>query len=97
MNQRGILKEIMNIPWEALTALLLYIIASTIGFVWWMATQTITLQFVREDLQNANKLLGALESLSVTKPEFAKEVARFELSIQAAHRRIDEIKNKHGG
>ena len=82
--------EIMNIPWEALIALGIYIIASTIGFVWWMATQTITLQFVREDLAKANKILLGFEATYATKVD----VTRIEMSVDKAHERIDELITK---
>ena len=62
----------MNVPWEDVVAVLLYIVSSTLGFVWWMATQTIILQFVREDLAKANKLLTAMESTYATKLELAE-------------------------
>lgn len=80
----------MNIPWEALTALGIYIIGSTIGFVWWMATQTITLQFVREDLGKANKILVGFEGTYATKVD----MTRVELSVDKAHGRIDELIKK---
>lgn len=84
----------MNIPWEAIEGLAIYVIASTIGFVWWMATQTITLQFVRDDLAKANQILATADSTYATKIELTKETSRIDVIIQAAHRRIDEIKNK---
>ena len=82
----------MNVPWEAIEGLAVYILASTAGFIWWMATQTITLQFVREDLAKANKILSSAEATYATKPELAKEIGRLDSNIQAAHRRIDELK-----
>lgn len=82
----------MNVPWEAITAILLYIIASTIGFVWWMATQTITLQFVREDLEKANRLLLSFDSSFALKVDVGKDIGRLESNISAAHKRIDEIR-----
>ncbi len=78
----------MQVPWEAIIALGIYIIGSTVGFVWWMATQTITLQFVREDLAKANKILNSFELTYATKIE----LSRLENNVQAAHRRIDEMK-----
>lgn len=82
----------MNIPWEAIVAVLLYLIASTVGFIWWMATQTITLQFVREDLEKANRLLLAFDSSFALKVDVSKEFGRIEASVLAAHKRIDDIK-----
>lgn len=82
----------MNLPWEAIIALVVYIIGSTIGFVWWMATQTITLQFVREDLAAANKLLNSFDGTYAKNIEMAREISRLDLSIRSAHNRIDEIK-----
>ena len=77
----------MNIPAEAVISLFIYIVASTVGFIWWMATQTITLQFVREDLAKANKILTGFEVIYATK----NELSRVETTVAAAHRRIDEM------
>lgn len=82
----------MNVPWEAVVTILLYIVAQTVGFVWWMATQTITLQFVREDLARANGLLLSIDATFATKVDVGKEIGRLDASILAAHRRIDEVK-----
>lgn len=79
----------MQVPWEAIIGLGTYILASTIGFVWWMATQTITLQFVREDLAKASALLAGFEATYATKVDMAKDISRLDLSIQSAHKRID--------
>lgn len=80
----------MNIPWEAIIALAIYIIGSTVGFVWWMATQTITLQFVREDLSKANRMLLNFEATYITRVEVAKDIGRIENAVNSAHARIDK-------
>lgn len=82
----------MNVPWEAIVSVILYILVTTGGFIWWMATQTITLQFVREDLAKANSLLLSYDATFATKSDVAKELGRIENSVLAAHRRIDEFK-----
>lgn len=82
----------MNISWEAIVAIVLYTIGSTLGFVWWMATQTITLQFVREDLAKANTTLNALDGTYAKNTDVTREITRLDLSIRAAHNRIDELK-----
>lgn len=79
----------MQIPWEAIIALGMYVITSTVGFVWWMATQSVTLQFLREDLAKANKMLMGIELTYATKVEVSKDNARIENSLAAAHKRID--------
>ena len=79
----------MNIPWEAIIGLGIYIAGSTVGFIWWMAVQTTTLQFVREDLQAARKMLEGFETTYAKSLDVAKDIGRVEQSVQAAHKRID--------
>jgi len=86
-------RDNMNIPAEAVISLFIYIVASTVGFIWWMATQTITLQFVREDLAKANKILLGFETMYATKIELSK----VETSVDKAHERIDMITSNHKG
>lgn len=83
----------MSIPWEALAALFVYIIGSTVGFIWWMATQTITLQFVREDLKKANDTLAGMDATYATKADMAKEFSWRDKKIDAIGAKMDQIKN----
>lgn len=56
----------MQIPWEAIVSLSLYIIGSTIGFVWWMATitqQIKTLTDVVKEMSVANGLYAKKEDV----------------------------------
>lgn len=84
----------MQIPWEALVALFTYIIGSTLGFVWWMATQTIKLEFALNALDKISKVLAASEATFATKVEMAKELVAVNKSIDKAWLEIDKIRDE---
>ncbi len=85
----------MQIPWEALVALLIYIIGSTLGFVWWMATQTIKLEFALTALAEITKSLSSSEATFATKVEMAKELAVVNKGIDKAWLEIDKLRDSH--
>ena len=80
----------MNVPWEALVTVALYMIASTVGFIWWMAVQTITLQFVREDLKVALELLAKADATYATKIDVAKDISNVFKQIDALWKKSDK-------
>lgn len=86
----------MNIPWEAIVAVLLYIIGSTLGFVWWMATQTIKLEFALTALAKISDALTRAEAEFATKIELVKEVTLLTKSCDKNWEAIDRIKNNGG-
>jgi len=73
----------LNVPWEAIVAVSIYIVGSTVGFIWWMATITITVQVIREDLK---KIIDN-NALFATKVE----VARVEQKVDKSWEKIDYI------
>lgn len=83
----------MNIPWGALVALFTYIIASTLGFVWWMATQTIKLQFALDALKEITNTLSTSEATFATKVEMAKELIMINKTIDKAWLEIDKLRD----
>lgn len=83
----------MNVPWEALVALLTYIIASTLGFVWWMATQTIKLEFALTALKEITNALAASEANFATKVDMAKELVIINKNMDKAWTEIDKLRD----
>lgn len=84
----------MNIPWEAIVALLIYAIGSTIGFIWWMATQTITLQFMEKSITKISSTLDKAEATYATKVDLAKEVTTLTTSLDKAWIKIDHLTDR---
>ncbi len=83
----------MQIPWEAIVTLSLYIIGSTIGFVWWMATIT-------EQLKSLKDLVKAIidnNMLYARKEDIAREFGVFEKQIEAMWIRVDKLREKVDG
>lgn len=77
----------MNIPWEAITALAMYVIASTVGFVWWMSDQTTTMRFLKETLAELVKQ----NALYATKTEVTEKIILLTSSINKAWDKIDVL------
>lgn len=80
----------MNIPWEAVEGLLVYVIGSTIGFVWWMATIT-------EQIKTLNILVTKMsnaDGLYARKEDVAKELALFERQQETMWTKLDKLKEK---
>jgi hypothetical protein len=61
----------MEIPWGAIVALGIYVIGSTVGFVWWMATITVTMQYMKDSLTK----LSDSSVQYATKAELAERLA----------------------
>lgn len=80
----------MNIPWEAVEGLLVYVIGNTIGFVWWMATIT-------EQIKTLNILVTKMsdaDGLYARKEDVAKELALFERQQETMWTKLDKLKEK---
>lgn len=84
----------MNIPWEAIVAVVIYIIGSTIGFIWWMATITITMQFMKESLEKMTKAIEKADAIYATKVEMTEKFTAVNLSLDKAWLKIDHLTDK---
>jgi hypothetical protein len=84
----------MNVPWEAVVALLIYAIGSTIGFIWWMATQTITLQFMEKAITKMSAAIERAEATYATKIELAEKFVVVNKSLDEAWAKLDHITNR---
>lgn len=82
----------MKIPWEAVVAVLLYIIASTAGFIWWMATQTVKLEFALVALKEITVALTLATATYVTKVEIAEKLAVMNKNIDKNWEEIDKLR-----
>ena len=82
----------MEIPWGAIVALGCYILGSTCGFIWWMATQTVKLESALENLVDIKKTLNMAEATYATKVEVAKDFTSRDKQIDALWNRFDSIK-----
>lgn len=80
----------MQIPWEAIISLSLYIIGSTIGFVWWMAT--ITQQI--KTLTDVVKEISVTNGLYAKKEDVARELGVIENNQEKMWDKIDKLKEK---
>ncbi len=85
----------MIIPWEALIALLIYIIGSTLGFVWWMATQTIKLEFALTALDVIKTSLSMAEATYAKKVEIAEKFAIMDRAIEKQWDEIDKLRDNN--
>lgn len=79
----------MTVPWEALVAIGIYIITSTIGFVWWMATITVRLEI----LSKAVEKMALQEEIYVKKEDMAKEFSWRDKKMDAAWQKLDTLKS----
>lgn len=80
----------MQIPWEAIITLILYIIGSTIGFVWWMATIT-------EQIKALSKLVEKMsnaDGLYARKEDMARELGVIESRQATMWDKFDKLKEK---
>lgn len=84
----------MNVPWEAIVALLIYAIGSTIGFIWWMATQTITLQFMEKAITKMSSTIEKADATYATKIELGEKLAVVTSSLDKAWVKIDHIRSQ---
>ena len=84
----------MNVPWEAAITVVLYLIGSTLGFVWWMATQTIKLEIAITNLEEIKKTLSKSEATYATKVDVAKDVSNIFKEIDALWKKYDHSKGE---
>jgi len=80
----------MNIPWEALEGLFVYIVASTIGFIWWMATVTADIKVLKDLV----KELSHSNGLYARKEDVARELGVIENNQEKMWEKIDRLKEK---
>lgn len=83
----------MNIPWEALITLIIWIVGSTIGFVWWMATQTAELKALKELVKD----MAYNNTLYARKEDIARELGVVEKQIETMWVKFDKLKEKVDG
>lgn len=84
----------MNIPWGAIATLAIYIIGSTIGFVWWMSRITVTLEFMSKGLDSMSKNMSSMDALYVRKEDIIRELALHEKRLDTLWTKMDNLKNK---
>lgn len=77
----------------AIMALVGSILMHLFKTTWWMATLTSSLNNLSDIVKEIKEKLVKFEVTYCTKEESDKSFARLEMSIQAAHRRLDEIKH----
>ncbi len=80
----------MNVPWEAIITLGLYLVGSTVGFIWWMATMT-------EQVKNLTAMVIKLTEMDGTyarKDDVSKEFALFERQQEAIWKKYDSLKER---
>ena len=82
----------MEVPWGALAALAIYIVGSTVGFIWWMATITVTMQYMKEMLDKMAKD----QNNYATKLELAEKIVGITLRLDKAWDKIDVLNGNHG-
>lgn len=80
----------MNIPWEALITISLYILGSTVGFIWWMATVTEKLNMALIKLKEMNDA----NVLYARKEDVARELAVMERQLETMWDKLDKLKEK---
>lgn len=83
----------MEIPWGALATIVLYIIGSTIGFVWWMATITEQLKSLKELV----KTLTEANGLYAHKSDIARELGIIERNQETMWAKFEKLKEKVDG
>lgn len=79
----------MQVPWEALVAMGIYIISSTICFVWWMATISVTLEILKKAVEKMSAQSDQHELIYVKKEDLAKEFSWRDKRLDAAWTKID--------
>ncbi len=80
----------MNVPWEAIISLLLYIIGSTLGFVWWMATITEQVKSIKELV----KTMSDSNGLYARKEDVAREMGIIERNQETMWNKFEKLKEK---
>ncbi len=80
----------MEIPWGALVTVGIYIIGSTIGFVWWMATITEQLKSLKELV----KAMSEMNGLYAHKVDVARELGVIERNQETMWTKFEKLKEK---
>ena len=80
----------MSIPWEAIMSLICYLVGSTIGFVWWMATMTEQVKSLTRMVQK----MADMDGIYARKEDVAKELALFEKQQESLWKKYDILKEK---
>lgn len=80
----------MNIPFEALATIAIYILGSSVGFIWWMATITAELKYLKELLKTMNEN----NTLYARKEDVVRELALFEKQQETMWIKLDRLKEK---
>lgn len=80
----------MEIQWGALVTLGIYVIGSTIGFVWWMATITEKLNSALIKL----KELSDNNAIYARREDVARELGVIEKQIETMWGKLDKLKEK---
>lgn len=80
----------MNIPWEAIEGLFVYIVGSTIGFVWWMATVTADMKVLKELVRTITEHGG----MYARKDDIARELGVIEKNQETMWAKFEKLKEK---
>lgn len=80
----------MVLPWGAIVALVIYVLGSTFGFVWWMATITEQLK----SLSKAVEVMSQLNNLYSKKEDMARELGVIERNQETMWAKFDKLKEK---
>lgn len=83
----------MSIPWEAIISLAIYIIASTVGFVWWMATITEQLKSLKDLVKNITEN----NAFYARREDMARELGVIEKRQDTMWEKYDRLKEKVDG
>lgn len=82
----------MQIPWEAIVTIVIFMIVHMCGTVWWMAKIQTTLQILNTTVESIGKTILRHEAEYYHKEDALREVTRLDQQIQAMWKRIDELK-----
>jgi hypothetical protein len=77
----------VSIPLNIIWGILGYIGISTAGFIWWAATTTANMQFMKDKLQ----YLVQQNALYATKVELAEKLSPINQSLERAWEKIDHL------
>lgn len=83
----------MEVPWGALVTLMIYIVGSTIGFVWWMATITTELKHLKELI----KEMTVSNMHYARREDIARELGIIEKNQETMWVKFEKMKEKVDG
>jgi hypothetical protein len=79
----------MELPLWLIQVFGVYVIGTTVGFIWWMATIT-------EKVRAIGELIKEIRDAGYAKKEDVdREFGKLQKDVDKAHSRIDEIQLKH--